>query len=112
MAYQTILTALADPTRRDILESLRGSKRTVAEIAKFQPVSRPAVSQHLKVLNKAGLVNVEALGTRRYYTIKHDGLKELRDYIDGFWSDVLFAYAAQVEKQTGEIDDRANFQDD
>jgi DNA-binding transcriptional ArsR family regulator len=105
MTYQITLTALADPTRRHILESLRGSNRTVAEIANSQPVSRPAVSQHLKVLNDAGLVNVEAMGTRRYYSIRHDGLKELRDYIDGFWSDVLFAYAAEVKKQTGEIDD-------
>ena len=105
MTYQIILTALADPTRRGILESLRGSSRTVAQIAKTQPVSRPAVSQHLKVLNDAGLVNVEAQGNRRYYTIKHDGLRELRDYIDGFWSDVLYAYAAEIVKQTGENDD-------
>ena len=108
MTYEEVLTALADPTRRGILEDLRGKSRTVSEIATGQTVSRPAVSQHLKVLETAGLVEVEARGTRRYYSIKQDGLKELRHYLEGFWSDALSAYADEVENQIGVTDDRAD----
>jgi len=78
----------------------------VGELAAHQPVSRPAVSQHLKVLETAGLVSVEPQGTRRMYLIRHDGLNELRSYLDGFWSDALSAYGAEIEwrskKQAGE----------
>ena len=96
MAYQKIFTAMSDPTRRIVLESLKGKPRTVADIAGQMPVSRPAVSQHLKVLQDAGLVNVRAEGTRRYYSLRHEGLDLLRKYLDGFWQDVVATYAARV----------------
>jgi DNA-binding transcriptional ArsR family regulator len=96
MAYQKIFTALANPTRRHIFESLRYQPRTVGELAKSQTVSRPAVSQHLKVLEAAQLVSVEPQGNRRLYKIRRDGLTELRKYLDSFWSDALSGYAAHV----------------
>lgn len=109
MTYEIVLTALADPTRRCILESLREQPRTVSDISANQPgnkpkVSRPAVSQHLKVLQSAGLVNVEANGTRRYYSVRRSGLAELRTYLDSYWSDVLSAYGAEIERRMGEKD--------
>lgn len=105
MAYEQALAALADPTRRNVFETLRHSPRTVAEIAATQKVSRPAISQHLKVLHGAGLVSVKPHGTRRYYAIRREGLVDLRTYIDGFWTDVLSAYAAEVAKQMGAEND-------
>lgn len=87
MAYAEVFTALADPTRRHIFEALRGQPKTVGELAKGQPVSRPAVSQHLKVLESARLVSVEPQGNRRLYLIRRDGLDDLRAYLEGFWSD-------------------------
>ena len=87
---------MADPTRRAILETLKGTPRTVADIASEMPVSRPAVSQHLKVLQEAGLVNVEAEGTRRFYSLRREGVDELRKYVDGFWEDVVASYAARI----------------
>lgn len=105
---QKIFTALSDPTRRIVLEALKGKPRTVADIASQVPVSRPAVSQHLKVLQEAGLVNVRAQGTRRFYSLRREGLDELRKYIDGFWEDVVASYAAKILKtntdKPGEID--------
>ena len=102
MAYQEVLTALADPTRRNILESLREDARTVGQIASDQPVSRPAVSQHLKVLQDAGLVHVKTTGTRRFYSVRREGLAELRTYLDRYWSDVLSAYGAEIERRLGD----------
>ena len=99
MSYAQVLTALADPTRRNILESLRGAPRTVGELAAGQPVSRPAVSQHLRVLEGANLVRVEPRGTRRVYSVRRDGLDELRRYLDRFWSDVLDAYSAEIARR-------------
>ncbi len=99
MSYAQVLTALADPTRRNILESLRGAPRTVGELAAGQPVSRPAVSQHLRVLEGANLVRVEPRGTRRVYSVRRDGLDELRRYLDRFWSDVLNAYSAEIARR-------------
>jgi len=99
MAYQEIFTAMADPTRRSILEALKGDPRTVADIALDMPVSRPAVSQHLKVLQDAGLVKCEADGTRRFYSLRRQGLDELSQYIDSFLHDVVACYAAQVLKR-------------
>ena len=101
MAYQEVLMALADPTRRQILECLLGQERMVAAIAAAQTVSRPAVSQHLKVLQDAGLVQARTHGTRRFYSIRREGLESLRTYLEGFWSDVLHAYADEVEKHVG-----------
>lgn len=96
MAYAEVLSALADPTRRGIFESLRAQPMTVGELAKGQPVSRPAVSQHLKVLEAARLVRAEPQGNRRLYRIERDGLDELREYLDRFWSEALSAYGAEI----------------
>lgn len=101
MSYVRVLTALADPTRRSILESLRDAPRTVGELAERRPVSRPAVSQHLKVLQQARLVRAEAQGNRRLYSVRRDGLEELRGYLESFWSDVLEAYGAEIERRLG-----------
>src|SRR6266511_3315892 len=98
MTYAAVLTALADPTRRRIFEALREQPKTVGELAQGQPVSRPAVSQHLKVLEAARLVSVEPRGNRRLYLIKRDGLDDLRQYLESFWSDALSAYAAEIER--------------
>ncbi len=99
MTYAEVFTALADPTRLHIFEALRGQPRTVGELAKDQPVSRPAVSQHLKVLESARLVSVEPQGNRRLYSIQRDGLDVLRQYLDSFWSDALTAYGAEIARR-------------
>lgn len=99
MAYADVFVALADPTRRHILEDLRKRPRTVGELANHQPVSRPAVSQHLKVLHSARLVSVQSEGNRRVYAIRRDGLDEVRQYLESFWSDVLSAYGAEIERR-------------
>jgi len=92
------LTALADPTRRAVFESLRGGPRSVTDIAAQLPVSRPAVSQHLKVLKEAGLVRDEADGARRLYEVEPQGVAELRAWLDDFWDDALSAFKAEVER--------------
>jgi DNA-binding transcriptional ArsR family regulator len=99
MTYANVLTALADPTRRHILESLRAAPRTVSELAADQPVSRPAVSQHLKVLAEARLVHVQPRGNRRVYSVRRHGLDELRRYLERFWSDALDAYSAEIARR-------------
>jgi DNA-binding transcriptional ArsR family regulator len=99
MTYQTALLALADPTRRHVLEQLRGGAKSVGNIAAGLPVSRPAVSQHLGVLKKAGLVRDRADGTRRVYYIDPHGLAAIRIWLDGFWEDALCAFAAELEKE-------------
>jgi len=99
VTYAQVFTALADPTRRHIFEALRERPKTVGELARRQPVSRPAVSQHLKVLEAAGLVSVEPRGSRRLYLIKRDGLEALRQYLDRYWSDVLGAYGEEVARR-------------
>ena len=96
MAYAEVFTALADPTRRHIFEALLEQPKTVGEVAAGLPVSRPAVSQHLKVLESARLVSVEPQGNRRLYLIKREGLDDLREYLDSFWSDALSAYGAEI----------------
>ena len=96
MAYTEVLSALADPTRRHIFEALCEQPKTVGELADGQPVSRPAVSQHLKVLEFARLVSVEPQGNRRLYSIRRDGLDDLRQYLESFWSDALSAYGAEI----------------
>jgi len=98
MAYGLALAALSDPTRRKIFERLRGGGHAVGEIAKGLPVSRPAVSQHLKVLKEAGLVREERDGTRRIYEIDPKGLGQLRRWLDQFWDTALDAFRAEVEK--------------
>jgi DNA-binding transcriptional ArsR family regulator len=102
MAYERALAALSDPTRRQVFERLRKGGRAVGEIAKGLPVSRPAVSQHLKVLKEAGLVREERDGTRRIYEIDPKGLGQLRRWLDQFWDTALDAFRAEVEKDEGE----------
>jgi DNA-binding transcriptional ArsR family regulator len=91
--------ALADPTRRAVFERLRNGPRPVGEIARDLPVSRPAVSQHLRVLKDAGLVTERREGTRRLYRIDPDGLAALRDYFDDFWNEALAAFKAAAESE-------------
>lgn len=99
MAYAQILTALADPTRRAILEDLRHEPMPVARLAQGRPVSRPAVSQHLKVLESAGLVQATAKGTSRLYSVTPGGLGPLRAYLEDVWGDILQSFADEVQKQ-------------
>src|SRR4051794_16000475 len=92
-----VMAALADPTRRAVFEALGSGPRAVGELARELPVTRPAVSQHLKVLLDAGLVTVRAEGTRRFYTADPRGLQALRTWLDGVWSSALTAFAAHVD---------------
>jgi DNA-binding transcriptional ArsR family regulator len=98
MTYGSALTALADPTRRKVFERLRAGGQSVGRIAQGLPVSRPAVSQHLKILKEAGLVREERDGTRRIYEIDPKGLGSLRAWLDEFWNTALEAFKAEVEK--------------
>jgi DNA-binding transcriptional ArsR family regulator len=97
MAYEKALAALADPTRRTVFERLRKGPASVGELAKGLPVSRPAVSQHLKALKDAGLVRDEAQGTARVYRIHAPGLVALRKYLDSFWGDALTRFKDHAE---------------
>jgi len=90
--------ALSDPTRRAVFEKLAGGPRAVGEIARDLPVSRPAVSQHLKLLKEAGLVTDRSEGTRRIYQIDPAGLGAMRAWLDQFWESALAAFAAEVER--------------
>jgi DNA-binding transcriptional ArsR family regulator len=99
MAYQEPMDALGDRTRRAIFEQLRKGPRAVGEIADELPVSRPAVSQHLRVLKEAGLVAERRNGTRRIYRVDPDGLGELRAYFDEFWNEALAAFKAAAEDE-------------
>jgi DNA-binding transcriptional ArsR family regulator len=94
--------ALADPTRRQLIEMLRQGPHSVNELAEALPVSQPAVSQHLKVLKRAHLVKSRKQGNQRIYTINADGLAELRDYVEGLWQDVLTAFQEAAEAQAQE----------
>ena len=98
MAYGMALAVLADPTRRRVFERLRKGPRPVNVIAEGLPVSRPAVSQHLKVLKEAGLVEERSEGVRRIYTLRRQGLLELREWLDSFWGDALEAFKLEAEK--------------
>jgi DNA-binding transcriptional ArsR family regulator len=97
MAYENALAALADPTRRLVFERLRSGPQPVGAIAHGLPVSRPAVSQHLKVLKEAGLVTDRPEGTRRVYYIDPEGLGALRAWLDQFWDQALSAFKAEAE---------------
>lgn len=97
MAYGSALTALSDPTRRTVFERLRRGPASVGEVASGLPVSRPAVSQHLKALKLAGLVADRSEGARRVYHIDPDGLGELRRWLDEFWDEALAAFKTEVE---------------
>src|SRR5881275_2949256 len=95
-------TALGDPTRRAIFERLAARPQAVGELARELPVSRPAVSQHLKVLKRAGLVADLAIGTRRVYRLDPDGLGALRAELERFWTQALATYKEVVEQSTEE----------
>ena len=101
MTYDSSLTALSDPTRRRVFEALRKGPRTVGELAADQPVSRPAVSQHLKVLVEAGLAVATAQGNRRLYAIRPEALTELRQWLDTYWDEALAAYSAEISRKFG-----------
>jgi DNA-binding transcriptional ArsR family regulator len=104
MAYQVaVLTALGDPTRRVIFERLADRPRAVGELARELPVSRPAVSQHLRVLKDAGLVIDRPVGARRIYELDPKGVGALRAYLDQFWSRALAAYKRAAEQRPEEV---------
>ena len=92
------MQALADPTRRAVFEQLRAGPRSVGELADGLPVSRPAVSQHLRVLKGAGLITERREGTRRYYRARPEGLADVRAFLDEFWDDSLLALKREVER--------------
>ena len=98
MAYGNALAVLADPTRRKVFERLRAGPRPVKLLAAGLPVSRPAVSQHLKVLKDAGLVEERSEGVRRIYSLRREGLMELREWLDSFWDDALEAFRLEAER--------------
>jgi DNA-binding transcriptional ArsR family regulator len=98
MAYGNALAVLADPTRRKVFERLRAGPRPVKLIALGLPVSRPAVSQHLKALKDAGLVEERSEGVRRIYSVRREGLIELRNWLDSFWVDALEAFKLEAER--------------
>src|SRR2546427_5382606 len=102
MAYGTALAALADPTRRRVFERLKSGPKAVGAIARGMPVSRPAVSQHLKALKEAGLVADRPDGTRRIYFIDPQGLGALRKWLDQFLDEALIAFQAEAERETNQ----------
>ena len=97
-----VWTALGDPTRLAIMEQLADRPRAVVELARELPISRPAVSQHLRVLKDAGLVIAQPAGNRRIYRVDPQGLAALRAHIDRFWEKALVAYKATVEQSEEE----------
>src|SRR3954452_1784456 len=103
MTNDSAFAALGDDTRRTIFERLAGGPVAVGELARELPVSRPAVSQHLKVLKQAGLVRDEAAGTRRLYSVDLDSVEALRAYFDRFWTQALQAFkdAAEHDPEEG-----------
>jgi DNA-binding transcriptional ArsR family regulator len=102
VTYRNAFAALGDPTRREVFERLALGPRSVGQIAKGLPVSRPAVSQHLKVLKEAGLVTDQADGTRRVYRVDPKGLGQIRAWLDQFWEAALLAFQAEVERDDPE----------
>lgn len=100
MAYaDRVLDALGDPTRRQIFKRLRGGARSVGQLAEGMEVSRPAVSQHLRVLKEARLVTDRAEGTRRLYAVDSRGVEALRTWLDGFWDEALTAFKNAAEQE-------------
>ena len=88
-----------------MFETLREGPRSVGDLANGLPVSRPAVSQHLRVLEQAGLVTARREGTRNFYSVDGDGLADLREYFEGFWDEALSAFKAAAEHEGGEEDE-------
>jgi DNA-binding transcriptional ArsR family regulator len=107
MTYERALAALADPTRRQLFESVRRQDVTVGELAAALGITQPAVSQHLRVLREASLVTERRDGARRYYRPNPEGLAELREYVESLWDDALAAFAAhdpiQRKKKKGRM---------
>lgn len=99
---ERVFDALGDPTRRAVLARLRAGPRSVGEIAAGMDVSRPAVSQHLKVLEGARLVTARAEGTRRLYAINTRGIEAARKWLDGFWDEALDAFKVAAEREAAE----------
>jgi DNA-binding transcriptional ArsR family regulator len=97
---EQVFDALGDPTRRSVFERLRGGARSVGELAEGMDVSRPAVSQHLKVLKEARLVADRAEGTRRLYAVDTQGLEALRTWLEGLWDEALDAFKEAAERET------------
>ena len=96
---ERVLDALGDPTRRLVFKRLREGNRSVTELARGLDVSRPAVSQHLKVLKTAGLAVVRTQGTRRLYAVDTRGIEAVRGWLDGFWDKTLAAFKAAAERE-------------
>jgi DNA-binding transcriptional ArsR family regulator len=105
MANTRAFAALADPTRREVFERLGRGPRAVGDLARDLPVSRPAVSQHLKVLKEAGLVTDRPDGARRVYQIDPTGLGEMRAWLDQFWDQALEAFKAEAERNDDKPED-------
>ena len=99
MSYQVALEVVGDPTRRQILELLRVGPRPVGELAARLPVSRPAVSRHLRLLKEAGLVIDDAQSTRRIYRLRPEGFGSIVAYWDGFWGDALSQFKQYAERE-------------
>lgn len=101
MTNELALSALGDPTRRALFERLSEHPASVGELARLLPVSRPAVSQHLRVLREAGLVIDEAAGARRIYRLDPDGIADLRDYLDRSWNSALAGFQQKLRSEDG-----------
>jgi DNA-binding transcriptional ArsR family regulator len=104
--YELILEALGDRTRRQIVQCLRRGPASVGELAAAMPVSRPAVSQHLTILRRSGLVSYSEFGTRNVYRLDPTGLAALRAWLDGFWQTALDQYAQRVRDDSSDADAR------
>lgn len=102
MTYEHAIAALADPSRRHIIETLRPGPLPVAQIACGMTISRPAVSQHLKVLSDAGLLAVTVKGNKRFYQLAPQGFDDLRHYLDSLWDDALAAFAKAAHEKAKE----------
>src|SRR6476660_9827290 len=98
MSYGSVLLALADPTRRSIIERLRAGELAAGEVGRELPMSQPAVSKHLRILREAGLVRERRAGTRRIYALDQRGLAELRTWIEGLWDAPLAAFQTTAEE--------------
>ncbi|MFN2526471.1 MAG: ArsR/SmtB family transcription factor [Actinomycetota bacterium] len=97
--YQASLSALADPTRRRLVERLSKRPLAVGELARGLPISRPAVSQHLRVLEEARLVRARPAGNRRIYELEREGFEKLRAYVESFWDTALEEFAAEARRR-------------
>lgn len=111
MTYITCIKALSNDSRRAIVEGLRQGPRSVNELAGAMPISQPAVSQHLRVLMEAGLVQCSHQGTRHIYSVRPAGLDELRRYIESYWDEVLDAFAGRPGATVGQDEDPSEEQE-